>query len=214
MSREPHQSEGAKKVAVSGSIETRFSPEFTKQIKTGQEQEHAREANRALVEKITLCVVLAYTTIALWQGCSNQKSAEAAKSAADIASNQFKQSRDLYAADKRSVVQIRRGGNLTPDFSSSILVVNNGNRIARNLSVHVVGIALNSDDSPKFDYPASPDIVLPAMFPNDPRSFPVVPQKQFSEQVKALFRKGKVYFVIYGKACYTDDFGPHWTKFC
>jgi hypothetical protein len=85
MGDERRQSSYSKNVEVSGAIDTRFTPEFLKDIKTGQEQEHTRETNRFKVEIATLFIVLAYTTIALWQGSSSQRAANAAKSAADTA---------------------------------------------------------------------------------------------------------------------------------
>jgi hypothetical protein len=83
MNYKPNEPDGLKNVEVGGSLEARFTPEFLKDVKTGQQQEHTRESRRFIVEIATLCVVFVYTTLAFWQGCSNQKAANAARESAE-----------------------------------------------------------------------------------------------------------------------------------
>lgn len=75
-----------KNVSVTGDIEARFTPEFTKTLETSQKQEHARETLRFRVEVATLVAIAIYTALAFWQGCSTQKAANAAKEAAEASS--------------------------------------------------------------------------------------------------------------------------------
>jgi hypothetical protein len=101
MGNETNDSGSPKNVKVSGTIETRFTPEFVKDIKTGQAQEHARETNRSRVEIATLIVIFIYTLVALWQGWSTRKAANAAKSAADTAAQTLGENQRQFRLDQR-----------------------------------------------------------------------------------------------------------------
>jgi hypothetical protein len=125
MADESTQPSNSKNVKVSGAIEARFTPEFQKDIKAGQAQEHTRETNRFRVEIATLFIVLIYTTVAFWQGCSNQR-------AATVAENALELTRDQFARDRRPWIAQSSKSSEPPQFMMNPVDSKKGGQIIWN----------------------------------------------------------------------------------
>lgn len=139
---------------------------------------------------------------------------------------------DTMRKDQRPWLKII---NATPDnivltegqtALGSIQVLNSGKTPAKDVHLEVTMQKLRSDEIP------SPDWGRPHVIASTGTVFPNVTSKPLAfglgkEEINASgftaitqddvqqFDTGKVYFVVYGKAIYTDFFGTdHWTHFC
>jgi hypothetical protein len=134
-----------KHVQVLGSIQVRFTPEFEKEYKAGQEQEHTRETHRFKVEIVTLIVILIYTSVAFWQGCSNQKAAESASTSASAAASSVQVARDTLELENRPWLYIKPIVNYVrfpPNSDGTVAAIelkfsikNVGKSIAKNIHI-------------------------------------------------------------------------------
>jgi hypothetical protein len=72
-----------------------------------REEDNARDKKKFRVEIATLIVVAIYAGLTASQGCSTQKAAEAAKSAADTASSALDESRKAFRIEQRPYVTLQ-----------------------------------------------------------------------------------------------------------
>jgi hypothetical protein len=72
-------------ITVRGQIETHIPPSAAQQHTTERTEDKRTEKKKFIVEVVTLVVVIIYAGLTAWQGCSNKKSADAAKTSADVA---------------------------------------------------------------------------------------------------------------------------------
>lgn len=69
------------RVTVSGKIEADFPPNLVEKYDAASDKQESWDRKRFIAEIATIILLFAYTTVALWQGCSAKKSAEAAQMA-------------------------------------------------------------------------------------------------------------------------------------
>jgi hypothetical protein len=79
----------AERINVSGKIEADFPPKLIEKYDTASNKENGWNQKQFFVSIITAILIFAYTTVAAWQGCSSQKAADAAKTAANVAKQQL-----------------------------------------------------------------------------------------------------------------------------
>jgi hypothetical protein len=227
MSQETEQPEKGKNVRISGAIETTFTPEFLKDIKTGQEQEQTREGNRFLVEKVTLLVIIIYTALAFWQGCSNQKAANAAKNAADTEKAALidVQRSFLYVTGIPifPVTDIQKPDSIS-GFVSGVNIRNSGATPALDSVYHVNWVSLDKTIGKDFGFPdvdergeAPNSEPIPGFWGPGSESKSTDIFIPISRAQDAQSRKKHLY--IYGWIKYRDVFQaatdmPHRTLFC
>lgn len=124
-------------VHVRGEVEAKLPESFIQQHKTERGEDTARGRKKFCVEVLTLIAVLAYTTVAFWQGCSNKTAADAAKSAADTATAALtKVQRAFVFAEsvKCGVVNTPSGGVL--GMTCVVNWRNSGTTPTKDLHVH------------------------------------------------------------------------------
>src|SRR5258706_5548045 len=76
-------------VNVTGKIEADFPPKLIEKYDTASSKENGWNQKQFIISIITAVLIFAYTTVAAWQGCSSQKAADAAKTAANVAKQQL-----------------------------------------------------------------------------------------------------------------------------
>jgi hypothetical protein len=72
-------------INVGGKIEADFPPKLVDKYEAANTEQSAWNRKNFIAQIITITVVLIYTTIAFWQGCSANDSAKAAKTSGDLA---------------------------------------------------------------------------------------------------------------------------------
>jgi hypothetical protein len=146
-------------IRVDGKIETTIHPDLVKKYDAGQDKQDSREETKLRVEIVTLIFLFVYTSVALWQGCSNHKAAIAAKDSADAAKTSADTGRQELELSKHPWVGLDNaaGGlnlksividsNLTANVVGLPAVKNFGNYPAQNVDVMAALVLFGSHDS-------------------------------------------------------------------
>lgn len=221
---------------VDRKIGTTINPDLVKKYDAGRDKQDSRESMKLKIELATLIVIFIYTAVAAWQGCSNQRAANAAKSAADTAAR-------ALVETNRSWIEIRLGGDWVKPIelakglaqmkymSFPLTVTNIGRfpikeiRLEGNAEFMEPDIPISSQDFHWNRVHSKEGISI--LFPERHGDFPVgvirkdyvqgiSPQlfADFTDDDKEIFIKGRKYFVLYARGTFIDGFGKHWVEFC
>src|ERR1700686_316081 len=77
------------RVIVSGKIEANFSPNLVEKYDLAGYKQESWDRKKFKAEIVTIVLLFAYTTVAFWQGLSNNRAAKAAKLAAEATVKQL-----------------------------------------------------------------------------------------------------------------------------
>ena len=225
MSNKQNDHPEPKNVEVRGVIEARFTPDFLKDIKTGQTQEHTRETNRFRVEIATIIIVFVYTSVAFWQGCSSQKSAETAGKAAIAAKEAntsliSSQRAFLFAAPYEVYAPKVPVKSANDHWNLQFWWENNGSTPARFVTTHLNWEYRDGPLPDNFDFPdrwqpSSKNINAPTYV--SPKGRLGVPGLVVPQFVINGIRLQHRHFYIWGWVHYKDIFPgtpEHVTKLC
>src|SRR5271165_170604 len=210
-------------VTVSGNVETNFPPNLVEKYDTANEKQEARDYKRFAVEIVTAVLLFVYTTVAIWQGCSNKKAADAAKSAANTAEKSVVWTEKSIKIDQRPWLQVIQDIKTpTPDsplcpFGATLKVTNTGKTPAMHVvSKTVVRVVPNGI---YLDFPYDERIVswwswtTGAIFPNEPT--PISIRCKITPNDYIIYKRKTAYAVEYSELTYDDIFGDkHWVRRC
>jgi len=216
------QAGSPKNVKVSGAIEARLSPEFTKEYKAGQEQEHTRENHRFRVEIATLVVIFVYTLLAFWQGCSNSKAANAAKDAADVAKLSLESAQRAYIHFSPHVTPMQTIAHIGQSsekigvccWQFEVPITNEGETPPRDVQGHVQAIYSPTELSANYPFKDFEKGDLIVIGVKDTTTI-VTSLVTSGEALKTYQLQGFIY--LFGWVTYHDVFPNtplHRTKFC
>jgi hypothetical protein len=223
-------------VTVTGNIEAGFPPKLVEKYDAANNKQESWDRKKFRAEIVTIFLVSVYTTVAIWQGCSNKRAADAAKSAAATAAAALKGSQDSFALDQRAWVGPERVvhskiSDRHPSFG--MVLRNTGKTPAIDFKSGIM-VSLFQKGQFKVAYPESTHECttkrqpLSARYKSNAERFSissatVFPQQEFtplSEPIGDLphakqLRTGDPILYIYGWASYQDVFGQeHCTHFC
>jgi hypothetical protein len=216
------------RVQVRGNIETSFPPKFAEKYQTGQDQQTSRDGVKLKVEIATLVLVFAYTTVALWQGCSNKHSADAAKNSVDLARKTAHLDQRAWLSVKVAArpAEIGKGNRNTAIFS------NHGKTYALNVQACKVIDQTNNDppanpvkEPPSFHVCSKPDDWHPhgVIAPNSDVEVDLgsmfvtngIVTYPFDKKLVDAINSGRLVQWQYGEVRYEDVFGcHHWVRYC
>jgi hypothetical protein len=136
-------------VNVGGKIEVDFPQDLVKKHETASSEEGRWKRKEFIVSIITAILIFLYTTVAAWQGCSNQKAANAA---ANGAAANVKQLEDFEAVQAARLIFEDFKVTIIPgkDFAvtGSIVVRNAGITVADDISFDCQSGAYNLEYNP------------------------------------------------------------------
>jgi hypothetical protein len=216
--------------------------DFVESLKKSQSEEHnenIRVQRRQLWLAAATAILLFITAgFAFWQGYSSQRSANAAKDAADTARKALLDSRRAWIEPIIEGGEDRRAAKAVLDGFAKAGIVSVGYRLTvvgkvpvTNVSVRVAFEILNDDAASTFSYPwpaqefqtsiIYPDRDCPIdsiWFGTPEHPAEVVGGIAIPPRFTAALRKelwdGKKYLVSYGRGTFDDPLGKHWFRFC
>jgi hypothetical protein len=224
-------------VNVSGHIETHFPPELVKKYETGQSEQSAQQntwnARHFWVGIGTTIIAFAYTTVAIWQACSNQKAADTASKSFAFTQSEFRMEQRPYLSAEGigGFPEIGKDGKATGRrvafesgvFKASVIIRNIGKSPAKNVLMTDMKYAYGPRDEVrekiKKYVPKYPDI--PHLITMESYLSPILPNPDHFEIYKddiPKYASGESEFYILGAVRYTDifspDISPYETTYC
>jgi hypothetical protein len=225
---------------VDGKIETTIHPDLVRKYDAGQGKQDSRESIKLKIELATLIVIFIYTAVAAWQGCSNQRAANAAKSAADTAARSLLETNrswiEILLADEwnkpRSINSIKRMLSQIKFRIVTLVFTNIGNFPIKEIHIEGNVEVVNSSEAVSF-HPASPhydrshanmgrNILFPgrngdftaAAFPETNKGTEKITPLEINEMDRKGLTDGSKYIMVYARGTFIDGFGKHWVEFC
>jgi hypothetical protein len=206
-------------VHVNGQIETSIRPDLIKKYDADQTKQDSREKIKLRVEIATLIVVFVYTTVAFGQGCSGQKSANAAKNSAAAARESLEATQRAFVGfsvhlTPIAIVPEKKLDHIPVAWMFDVPIVNSGTTPTHNMLAHVYAASLKDGMTKDFDFRDSKDGWRIFIGPKDS---PVSETNAIPITDISGVWKGTMHVYIYGWATYNDilpETPLHVAKFC
>ncbi len=206
-------------------IQISFPPEDKEEQRTYRERHYALQKSMKRAAWFTFWAVFIYAALTLAIFYAAKKSADAAKSAADIA-------KDTMRLDQRAWIGVAFGQR--PMVKGAPLIVpikltNTGKTPAINVHGAIIINLLRENEEPDFEFKNGHPgylIDIQTIIPNLPQEtgFPAVAKYAPEARVNPILvtdavnkgiQSGKLYIAIHGEIRYEDIFGiSHWIRFC
>lgn len=132
-----------------------------------------------------------------------------------VSHEQWQDLRHNFAVEQRAWVRSHIVIPDTPVSGFDVSIMNVGKSPATGEFVNMVYEILDADQSPNFSFDRMHRTgALTALFPTDYTTVPAHLLAELTQAQRESLARGQSYVVLFGVIRYSDQFGPHWTRFC